>query len=112
MGICILTLPVKDVAKLASGFQIMVIVALNACVIVLRRENPNTIGTNQHLSHIIPIRPDFWNYFWCHIGFLNGRKSLIGAVAALILGFSTYKIMAKGITTMLEMTLKLRASNG
>ena len=42
------TLPVKDVAKLASGFQIMVIVALNACVIVLRGKTPSMTGTNQH----------------------------------------------------------------
>ena len=52
MAICILTLPVKDVAKLASGFQIMVIVALNVSVIVLRK-SPSTLknGISPH-SHL------------------------------------------------------------
>ena len=40
MAVCILT--PEDVAKLASGFQIMVIVALNVSVIVLRKENNGT----------------------------------------------------------------------
>ena len=39
MAICILTLPVKDVAKLASGFQIMALIALNFSVIILRNAN-------------------------------------------------------------------------
>ena len=93
MGVCILTLPVKDVAKLASGFQIMVIVALNACVIVLRRENPKHDWYKPTFKS--PLFP-FIQYFGIISGailvYLMGEKALIGAVAAIVLGFSTYKI--------------------
>ena len=36
MAVCLVVLPVKDVAKLASGFQIMVFMMINLCLIVLR----------------------------------------------------------------------------
>ena len=36
MAAAITFLPVKDVAKLASGFKIMIFIVINACVIVLR----------------------------------------------------------------------------
>ena len=93
MGVCILTLPVKDVAKLASGFQIMVIVALNACVIVLRRENPKHDWYKPTFkSPLFPFIQIFGIIAGGTLVYLMGIKALIGAVAALILGFSTFKI--------------------
>ena len=93
MGICILTLPVKDVAKLASGFQIMVIVALNACVIILRREDPKHAWYQPTFkSPLFPAIQIFGILAGAALVFLMGTKALIGAVAALILGFSSYKI--------------------
>ena len=93
MGICILTLPVKDVAKLASGFQIMVIVALNACVIVLRKENPKHDWYKPTFeSPMFPFVQIFGIISGAILVFLMGEKALIGAVAALVLGLSTYKI--------------------
>ena len=96
MGICILTLPVKDVAKLASGFQIMVIVALNACVMVLRRDDP------KHDWYQPTFKSPFYPYvqiFGIIAGgtlvALMGSKAIIGAVAALILGVATYQIYGK-----------------
>ena len=93
MGICILTLPVKDVAKLASGFQIMVIVALNACVIVLRRENSKHDWYKPTFkSPLFPFIQFFGIISGAILVYLMGEKALIGAVAAIVLGFSTYKI--------------------
>tara|TARA_B100000614_G_scaffold248447_1_gene256357 strand:- start:319 stop:1281 length:963 start_codon:yes stop_codon:yes gene_type:complete len=93
MGICILTLPVKDVAKLASGFQIMVIVALNACVIILRREDPKHAWYQPTFkSPLFPAIQIFGILAGGALVFLMGTKALIGALAALILGFSSYKI--------------------
>lgn len=93
MGVCILTLPVKDVAKLASGFQIMVIVALNACVIVLRKEVPkNDWYKPTFKSPLFPFVQIFGIIAGAILVYLMGVKALIGAVAALILGLSTYKI--------------------
>jgi amino acid transporter len=93
MGICILTLPVKDVAKLASGFQIMVIVALNVCVIVLRGENPKHDWYKPKFkSPLFPFIQIFGIISGAILVYLMGEKALIGAVAAIVLGFSTYKI--------------------
>ena len=73
MGICILHCRSK-MSQLASGFQIMVIVALNACVIVLEKKTPSTTGTNHHSSHHYSLSSRFWNYLWCGI-ILDGNKS-------------------------------------
>jgi len=93
MGICILTLPVKDVAKLASGFQIMAVVALNACVIVLRKENPKHDWYKPSFkSPLFPFIQIFGIISGAALVFLMGPKALIGAIAALVLGVATYKI--------------------
>ena len=93
MGVCILTLPVKDVAKLASGFQIMVIVALNACVIILRRDkSENSWYQPSFKSPMYPFVQIFGIIAGAILVYLMGSKAIIGAVAALILGFATYKI--------------------
>ena len=64
MAVCILTLPVKDVAKLASGFQIMVIVALNVSVIVLRKENNGTDWYQPTFKSPLSLRPSFRYNRW------------------------------------------------
>jgi amino acid transporter len=93
MGICILTLPVKDVAKLASGFQIMVIIALNACLFVLRKNSAkNDWYQPTFKSPLYPFVQIFGIISGILLVYLMGSKALIGAVAALILGFATYKI--------------------
>ena len=96
MAVCILTLPVKDVAKLASGFQIMVIVALNVSVIVLRREN-NGIDWYQPTfkSPLYPFVQIFGTIAGAYLVIIMGSKAIIGAVAAVIIGVSTYYIYGK-----------------
>jgi len=93
MAVCILTLPVKDVAKLASGFQIMVIVALNACVMVLRRDDPKHDWYQPtYQSPLYPYVQIFGIIAGGTLVALMGIKAVIGAVAAIVLGFSSYKI--------------------
>ena len=105
MGICILTLPVKDVAKLASGFQIMVIVALNACVIVLRKYNhKHEWYQPEFKSPLYPFVQIFGIIAGGTLVYLMGSKAVIGAVAAIVLGISTYKIYGEKNYKSLENT--------
>ena len=105
MGICILTLPVKDVAKLASGFQIMVIVALNACVIVLRKDNQKHEWYQPEFkSPLYPFVQIFGIIAGGTLVYLMGSKAIIGAVAAIVLGLSTYKIYGEKNYNSLENT--------
>ncbi len=96
MAVCILTLPVKDVAKLASGFQIMVIIALNLCVIVLRS------ARFEHDWYHPTFKSPF--YPWLQIvgvisgGYLvyvMGEKAIFGGFAAIVIGVATYKLYGK-----------------
>lgn len=96
MAICILTLPVKDVAKLASGFQIMVLIALNFSVIILR--NANFEHEWYHPKFKSPLYP--WMQIFGIISgaflvFIMGEKAIIGGLAAVIIGAATYYIYGK-----------------
>ena len=96
MAVCILTLPVKDVAKLASGFQIMVIVALNVSVIVLRREDNGTDWYQPTFkSPLYPYVQIFGTIAGAYLVVIMGSKAIIGAAAAVIIGVSTYYIYGK-----------------
>ncbi len=96
MAICILTLPVKDVAKLASGFQIMVIIALNFSVIILR--NARFEHDWYHPEFKSPLYP--WMQIFGIISggflvFIMGEKAIYGGLAAIVIGVSTYYIYGK-----------------
>ena len=93
MAISILTLPVKDVAKLASGFQIMVIVALNVSVIILRTDSEKDGWYKPTFKS--PLYP--WVQLIGTIAggvliFIMGEKALYGALAAIAIGVSSYFI--------------------
>ena len=91
MLLAILFLPVKDVAKLASGFKIMVFMMINSCVIVLRRSpQAQTWYKPEYKSHLYP-----WIQIWGIVAgialiYLMGSKAFIGAGAAVALGTITY----------------------
>tara|TARA_B100001093_G_scaffold468303_1_gene488167 strand:+ start:1496 stop:2899 length:1404 start_codon:yes stop_codon:yes gene_type:complete len=96
MAISILTLPVKDVAKLASGFQIMVIVALNVSVIILRADSEKDYWYKPTFKS--PLFP--WVQLIGTIAggvliLIMGEKALYGALAAIAIGVSTYFIYGK-----------------
>ena len=91
MLLAIQYLPVKDVAKLASGFKIMVFIMINSCVIVLRRSpQAQTWYKPEYKSHLYP-----WIQIWGILAgaaliYLMGSKAFIGAGAAIALGTITY----------------------
>ena len=91
MLLAILFLPVKDVAKLASGFKIMVFMMINSCVIVLRRSpQAQTWYKPEYKSHLYP-----WIQIWGIVAgialiYLMGSKAFIGAGTAITLGTITY----------------------
>jgi amino acid transporter len=96
MAICIVTLPVKDVAKLASGFQIMVIMVLNLSVIILRRAN--FAHEWYHPSFKSPLYP--WLQILGIIAggvlvFIMGQKAILGGLAAVIIGVATFNLYGK-----------------
>ena len=96
MAISILTLPVKDVAKLASGFQIMVIVALNISVIILRSDNPKHDWYKpSYKSPLFPWVQILGTVAGAYLVFIMGEKAIIGALGAIIIGVSTYYIYGK-----------------
>lgn len=93
MAICIITLPVKDVAKLASGFQIMVIVALNISVIILRSGNLNHEWYKPTFkSPLFPWVQIVGTVTGGYLVFIMGEKAIIGAFAAIVIGVATYYI--------------------
>ena len=93
MAISIITLPVKDVAKLASGFQIMVIVALNISVIIFRSKNINHDWYKPTFkSPLFPWVQIIGTVTGGYLVFIMGEKAIIGALAAIVVGVATYYI--------------------
>jgi amino acid transporter len=91
MMLAILYLPVSDVAKLASGFQIMIFIVVNTCVIVLRNTANENLDYNP--SYISPLYP--FIQIWGIIGgaglvIIMGEKAFIGALGAIIIGLISY----------------------
>lgn len=96
MFTAILLLPVHDVAKLASGFQIMVFVVINSCVIVMR------MASNSHLSYkpkyrspLYPVTQIIGILGGVLLIYVMGEKALIGAAACSLLGLITYLTYGK-----------------
>lgn len=104
MGVCILTLPVKDVAKLASGFQIMVIVALNISVILLRQDKPEFGWYKPTFkSPLYPWVQIIGTITGAYLVIIMGSKAIIGAAAATVLGIATYYLYGKKSYEMKEL---------
>jgi amino acid transporter len=94
MGAAITFLPVHDVAELASGFQIMVFIVINACVIVLRNSSDSHAWYDPVWKPPWPLYPIIQVAGIVGGGILivlMGPKSLIGAAAAIVLGFIIFK---------------------
>jgi len=96
MAVSILTLPVHDVAKLASGFQIMIFIIINLAVIVLRR------ASSAHSWYIPEWKSPLFPFFQIMgiIGggmlvYLMGEKAIIGAATCCVMGLVTYYTYGK-----------------
>ena len=103
MALSILFLDVGTVAKLASGFMIMVFVAVNLCVIVLRRVE------GEHTWYKPEYRPKTgsWIQIWgitsgIALVALMGSEAFIGAGAAIVGGFGLYYSYGHNHTTTKE----------
>ena len=91
MAAAIIFLDTHAVAKLASGFKIMIFIVINACVIVLRRASkthswykPEWKSPLYPLFQLIGIVGGFI------LIYLMGEKAVIGAAACCVLGLVTY----------------------
>ena len=96
MGFCISFLPVKDIAKLASGFKIMIFIMINCCVIVLRTSSkshswykPDWKSPFFPVIQILGIVVSIW------LIYLMGSKALIGALATILIGLIIYHSYGK-----------------
>tara|TARA_B100000131_G_scaffold304783_1_gene330154 strand:+ start:8033 stop:9778 length:1746 start_codon:yes stop_codon:yes gene_type:complete len=106
IGAAITFLPVKEVAKLASGFKIMIFMLINGCVIVFRTSSPSHAWYTPEWR-TPPLAYPLMQLFGIFAGgvllFLMGPSGIIGAGAAIVLGtiiFSSYgkKNVKKEIT--------------
>ena len=93
MAVCLVVLPVKDVAKLASGFQIMVFMMFNLCLIVLRSAVASHDWYNPTFKS--PFYP--WLQIWGIFAggvlvYMMGSKAIIGGFGAVVIGLATYSI--------------------
>ena len=91
MGLAILLLPVHDVAKLASGFQIMIFVVINSCVIVMRNASDTHLSYKpRYTSPLYPLTQIIGIISGIVLIYVMGEKALIGAAACSLLGLITY----------------------
>ena len=91
MAAAIILLPVHDIAKLASGFKIMIFIVINACVIVLRRASKtHSWYQPEWKSPLYPFFQLLGIFGGIVLIYLMGEKAVIGAAACCILGLITY----------------------
>lgn len=91
MAVAILLLPVEDVAKLASGFQIMVYILMCGTVFIFRRANK--VHGNYLPTFNSPLYPlmQFWGILaGLYLLYIMGSKGILGAGIAIIVGTFTY----------------------
>ena len=89
IGAAITFLPVKEVAKLASGFKIMIFMLINAVVIVLRKSSPSHSWYSPEWvtpPMLYPFMQLFGIFGGGFLLYLMGSSGLMGASAAVILG--------------------------
>jgi len=96
MALAILVLPVEDVAKLASGFQIMVYILMCVTVFIFRRANKIHGNYNpEYSSPLYPLMQIFGIVAGCILLFIMGSKGILGAGGAIIAGSINYYAYGK-----------------
>lgn len=91
MAAAITLLPVHDIAKLASGFKIMIFIVINGCVIVLRRASDAHSWYNpEWKSPLYPIFQLIGIVGGFILIYLMGEKAIIGGVACIVMGLISY----------------------
>ena len=88
MAFAIIWMDVSDVAKLASGFQIMIFIVVNACVIILRKSHLNHEWYKPtYRSPLYPFTQLFGIFAGLALVMVMGEKAYIGAAFAIAFGF-------------------------
>tara|TARA_B100000902_G_scaffold90588_1_gene94234 strand:+ start:5742 stop:7454 length:1713 start_codon:yes stop_codon:yes gene_type:complete len=104
MGLAIIFLDVATVAKLASGFMLMIFAAVNLCVIVLRRVE--TEHTWYQPKYRLKSSRRWIQYFGIIATFslliLIGEQAIIGASFAIVIGTAMYIAYGRKHTTSTE----------
>ena len=95
MGMAILLLPVKDVAKLASGFKIMIFIMINSCVIILRQTDFKHEWNPEYNSPLYPFIHLWGIIAGLALVYIMGEKAFIGATAAIVMGLVVYYMYGK-----------------
>ena len=91
MAVVIIFLPVHDVAKLASGFQIMIFIIVNSCVLVLRRASEaHSWYKPVFKSPLYPLTQILGIAGGVLLIYMMGEKALFGAAACTVLGLVVY----------------------
>ncbi|DAC62334.1 MAG TPA: amino acid permease [Candidatus Thalassarchaeaceae archaeon] len=95
MAAAILFLPVHDVAELASGFNLMVFILINACVLVLRNSAKSHWYKPEWKSPLYPFTQIFGILAGSVLIYAMGFKALFGGSAAVIIGIIIYQSYGK-----------------
>ncbi len=91
MGLSITLLPVEEIAKLASGFKIMVFMTINASVIVLRRaSDSHSWYRPEWKSPLYPFIQIFGILSGALLLYVMGMTAVIGGLACATVGLLTY----------------------
>ena len=95
MAAAILFLPVHDVAELASGFNLMVFILINACVLVLRNSAKSHWYKPEWKSPLYPFTQIFGILTGSVLIYAMGVKALFGGSPAFIIGIIIYQSYGK-----------------
>ena len=95
MAAAILYLPVHDVAELASGFNIMVFILINACVLVLRTSAKSHWYEPTWKSPFFPVLQISGILGGLVLIYAMGMKAVIGALSAIIIGIIIYSFYGR-----------------
>ena len=91
MALSITFLPVHDIAKLASGFKIMIFIVINSCVIVLRRASPaHSWYQPEWKSPMYPFIQIFGIVSGIFLLYVMGLMAVLGGISCCLLGLVTY----------------------
>jgi APA family basic amino acid/polyamine antiporter len=91
MALAIIFLPVHEIAKLASGFKIMIFMLINICVVVLRTSKVTNVWYHPTFkSPLYPAVQIFGIFSGAVLLFVMGITAVVGASFAIIVGTALY----------------------
>jgi len=95
MAAAIMFLPVHDVAEFASGFNIMIFIVINACVLVLRSSSKSHWYEPEWKSPLFPLVQILGIFGGSILIYAMGSKAVIGGAAAIVIGAIIYQSYGK-----------------